>query len=193
MKFNIGDTVRVVEAPLDLSEFIGKIGKVEKLFTELNPPIAYVLFEEDETVARSVGFKVPLAHLEKIEIQEETVTEISEGARKISRDEFRAAIETVTHPSNIFTENSGGMSAFVRGVTTMIVGDAVETAIFKDADGVVMTEDEFVSELWSACNPVALSEGVKKGMSASKCITVAITALIGLEDVVEILFGGSNG
>jgi hypothetical protein len=189
MKINVDDKVKIVKAEGVLVRYEDKIGKVDRIYYETTPPIAIVKFEGEECIFT----KVPLENLVKVEIEAQVETaEIREGAKKISRDEFRAAIESVIRPENILTENSDGMSAFVRGVTTMIVGDAVETAIFKDADGVVMTEDEFISELWSACNPVALSESVKKGVSASKCITVAITALIGLDEVVGILFGGSD-
>lgn len=190
MRINVDDKVKIVNVEGVLARYEDKIGKVDRIFYETIPPIAIVQFDGEDCIFT----KVPLVNLVKVEIeaQVETASEIPEGAKKISRAEFRAALERVTHPNNIFTERSGGMSAFVRGVTTMIVGEAVETAIFKDADGVVMTEDEFVSELWSACNPVAISESVKKGMPASNCIHVALTALIGLEDVVEILFGGSD-
>lgn len=182
------DLVKIVNPEGNLADLAEEIGKVERVYATLDCPIAVVTFE-DGYYARAITVKVPLDNLEKVEI----APEIPEGAKQISRAEFKAALEKVTHPDNIFSERSGGgMSALVRGMTIMIVGNKVENAIFKDQDGVVMTEDEFISELWTACNPVTLSEGIDKGMSANRCFTVAIGAIIGLEEIVEILFGGSD-
>lgn len=189
MRINTNDKVMIVNPEGVLARFEGKTGTVERIYPELIPPIAIVKFEEDETVRFDVSVKVPVENLAKVELE----TEIREGAKMISRDEFKKAIEKVAHLDNIFTgEFSDPMSSFIKGITTMVVGDFVRDAIFKDKDVVYMTEDELVSEIWSACNPVTLSENVKKGMPASKCMHVSITAMIGLETVVEILFGRSN-
>ena len=85
------------------------------------------------------------------------------------------------------------MSDFLRSITTMIVGKKVAEKIFEDRDVIVMTEDELISALWSACDPVSVSENIDKKMSPRKCITIAMTAMISFEEIVGTLFGADNG
>ena len=191
MKINIGDTVRVVEAPSDLSAFIGKTGKVERLYAELNPPIAYVVFEEDELIARSMGFKVPLSHLEKVEIEADP--EIPEGAKQITKADFDKALAEITAPDRAFSDTGlDPMAALTKVLTTKIVFRNAGEEIFRDREVVTMREDEFVSIFWRACDPVVVSESVDKKMSVRKCIGIALTAMIDLDEIVGILFGGSE-
>lgn len=170
--------------------FEGRTGKVVKIHDFAG--IAVVSFDDNGDLG-----KVEIAHLVEIQPQESRIVdvkiEIPEGAKKISRADFEAALAEITSPEKMLKSDSNPMGTIVQLMTAKIIGDSVRDKLFKDLDVVVMTEEEFISALWTACDPVTISESVKKGLLARSCIHVAITAMIGLEEIVGILFGDEVG
>lgn len=169
----------------------GKTGKVVKIHEYAD--LAIVSFDDNGDLG-----KVSLSALVEVQPQESRIVdvkiEIPEGAKKISRVDFEAALKRVTSPDRVLGDNSRDpMGGFMRSITTMIVGKKVTDKIFEDQDVVVMTEDEFISALWGACDPVTVSDDVDKKLSSRKCITVAMTAIISFEEIVESFFGAENG
>lgn len=188
MRVNVGDKVRVDASMGYLSNVMGVTGEVIQIY-EFLVPMAVVKFENGVTA------KVEVSNLRKVEAQEnaEPKSEIPEGAKQITKADFEAALKRVTSPDHVLGDNSRDpMGGLMRSITTMIVGKKVTDKIFENQNAVVMTEDEFISALWEACNPNSVAEAVEKKMSVRKCITVAMTAIISFEEIVEILFGGSN-
>lgn len=180
MSIRENSTVKVIGGMYD-----GKTGKVVNVYPTLD--VAIVSFDDNGDVG-----KILLSALVEVRPQEnrETKSEIPEGAKKISRADFEEALKRVTSPDHVFGNKSRNSTGdFMRCITTMLVGKEVTEKIFKDQDVVVMTENEFISAIWSACDPVSVSENVNKKMSSRKCITVAMTAIISFEEIVAIIFG----
>lgn len=193
MSIKENDRVRVIKAEGELSPLIGASGTVKRIYELGTGDIAAVQIIPDETIAREIFVKLPVENLEKVGPQENRETEIPEGAKQIFKADFEAALKRVTSPDHAFGDKSRDpMAGFLASITTMIVGKEVTEKIFEDQDVIVMTEDELISALWSACNPVSVYESVDKKMSPRKCITVAMTAMISFEEIVGIIFGGSN-
>lgn len=165
----------------------GRSGKVISTFPYMS--LAIVSFDENGDVG-----KVSFSDLVEVKSPiEEKAPEIPEGAIQISRDDFREAVKNVTHPDNIFTEKvNNPMSNFLRGVATMLVYEKVGDKMFQDKNVVTMTRDEFIAAFWSICNPVFAAETVDNKLSVTKSVSIATTALVGLTDFVDILFGPEN-
>lgn len=169
----------------------GRVGKVCSIFPEIDT--AVVSFDDNGDVG-----KVSLSALVEIQSQESKIVgvkvEIPEGAKKISRADFDAAVEKITSPEKMMDFASNPMVGLIKILTAKIVDDSVRDKIFKDQDVVVMTEDEVILALWDACNPIAVNEMTTGGKTSNrKAVKVAITALISLEEIVDILFGAENG
>lgn len=118
--------------------------------------------------------------------------EIPEGAKKISRDDFDAALAEITSPEKMLASSSDPLTALTRLMTAEIVGRSVRDKIIED-QVVVITKEGFISALWSACTPVEVAKTLDNKVSGDKAVKVAITALITLEPIVGILFGAENG
>lgn len=191
MSINVSDRVRVIRAEGEQAPLIGAIGKVERIYSLATGDIAIVQILPDEMIAREIFVKLPVEYLEKVGSQTQE-TEIPEGAKKISEADFEAALEELTDPGKMLSGRSNAMVGFTRLLTAKLVGDGVKAKIFKDQDIVVMTEEEFSAVLWDACNPVAVDEITGNKMGAAKTLKIAITAIITLEEIVGILFGGSE-
>lgn len=190
MKINVNDKVLIASADPVFNSYNSKIGVVKRIYTEVNPPIAYVEIEEDPAIASTVGFKVPLADLVAIEPK----SDIPEGAREITKDDFDEALKSVTNPAAAFADTKlDPMGNLFKIMTAKIVGDNAKNEIFRDHDSVVMIEDQFVVALWNACDPVTVAEQTGKKMSARKCMDVALAAFVSLRDIVSILFGSEDG
>lgn len=169
----------------------GKTGKVVKIHDYAE--IAVVSFDDNGDLG-----KVLLSELVEVQPQESRIvdikSEIPEGAKKISRADFDAAVEKLTCPEKMMDFAANPMVGFTKILTAKIVGDSVRDKIFEGEDVVVMTEDQLILALWDACNPIAVNEVTTGGKTSNrKAVKVAITALISLEEIVEILFGAENG
>lgn len=169
----------------------GRVGKVVNTYPEID--FAVVSFEDNGDVG-----KVSLSSIVEVQPQADRIVdvkiEIPEGAKKISRADFEAELKRVTSPTHGLNDNSrDAMSNFLRSITTMLIGKKVTEKIFEDQDVIVVTEDGLISAIWSVCDPVSVCEMVDGKMSPRKCITVAMTAMIGFEEIVGILFGAENG
>ena len=185
MKFNVNDKVLIASDDLHISSFKCKVATVKKIYTEVNPPVAFVEVEDPAT-GDTVGFKVALADLVAIEYK-------PEGAREITKSDFDAALDDVTRPDKMLSNVK--VDPYKRFLATMVaikVGCKAEREIFSDSDSVVMTEDQFVDALWNVCSPTALVEKVDGKMSAYACMDVAFAAIAILKDIVPILFGESK-
>lgn len=165
--------------------FDGKVGTVKSVYNSLG--MAVVKF--DEGVA-----KVPLSCLVKIKSQEnaEPKTEIPEGAKKISRADFEVAlIDSSQYMAS--RVSSHPLTAVIGSSIGTIVGANIADKIFKDQDVVVMTEDQFVAELWVNCNPKAVGEMIGNLMNLGNNMDVAIAAIMNLRKIPGILFEADNG
>lgn len=169
----------------------GKTGKINSVHPEAG--VAIVSFDDNGDVG-----KVELAHLIEIQDQPEEkapeIPEIPEGAKQISRADFDKAIDDLVSPARILF--SGGNPHAVVGKLGAILASrrTVADKIFNGATAVTMTEDEFISALWIACDPRNMIPGDKSCLSARRMTKLAVATVIGLEEVVEILFGSpENG
>lgn len=167
--------------------YAGMSGKVVKVYSGLN--IALVSFDDVDVVG-----KVSLSSLDVVKPQEiavEPKPEIPEGAKRISKVDFEAAIVQVVRPDKVMID-SDPMCSLSRLIAAKIVADSVRDQIFKDKDAVGMTEDEFIGALWNACNPVAVAKTTGNQMVARRAAHVGVSAYLTLEEIVEILYAGDN-
>lgn len=166
----------------------GKTGKINSVHPEAG--VAIVSFEENGDVG-----KVNLSDLIEIQAQpEEKAPEIPEGAKQISRADFDKAIDDLVSPARILFSGGNPHTVVAKLSAIMASRRIVGDKIFDGATSVVMTEDEFVSALWIACDPRNMIPGDKSCVSAHRLTKLAVAMVIGLEEVVEILFGSpENG
>lgn len=173
MSIKENDRARVVGDIFD-----GKVGTVKSVYNSLG--VAIVTF--DEGIA-----KVPLSCLVK---EKEPESEIPEGAKRITKAEFMAALQKITSPEAIFSGKSvDPIHALTDGLSAIIFGHKVASIIFEDKDVAVLTEDDLVGALWDACDPAVMSEEVNRKQSAFNCLLMSVSAVIVLRDLVTILFG----
>lgn len=189
MSIKVNDKVRVDTSMGYLSNVMGLTGTVIQVYDFL-VPMAIVKFENGITA------KVEVSNLIKVEAQENqeaklVTPEIPEGAKRITKSDFEAALMAVANPVGGMSERNP-MAVFVGSMTAMIVGKNVAAKIFKDQDSVVMTEDQFTAALWDGCNPENVSESVGEKIPVSKCMRVSITAIISLENIVGVLFSDNS-
>ena len=173
----------------------GKTGRLIRVYKEVD--VGVVDFDDGE-----IG-KVNLSSLTETEPETEPeitrrareIQEIEEslsGGRKISKADFDAALAKITNPTVLFSApDADPIRVLVEGMTAKVVGVHVGMRLFEDGDVVVISEDRFISLLWDVCNPANISETIGKKMDNRKCIAVALAAMITLEDLVPVLFGGS--
>ena len=189
MSIKENDRVQVIKADGELSPLVGAIGEVIRVYELGAGNIAAVRIIPDETIAREIVVKLPVENLEKVKAQTQE-TEIPEGAKQISKEDFEAALAEITSPEKMLGSNS--VVSFTKLLTAKIVGDNVKNELFKDQDVIVVTEEEFIVALWNACNPLSVDGTTGNKMGARKTVKISITAIISLEEIVDILFGGSN-
>jgi hypothetical protein len=160
-------------------------GKVVRIYG--NVGVALVQLENGDLV------KVFLSELVEIRPQEaEPKTEIPEGAKKISRADFDAAL-IESHQYMMERTFRNPMSGIIGGLTGTIVGADIADKIFKDQDVVVMTEDQFIAVLWAGCSPEAVNKSVGGKMYTRQAMDVSIAAIMNLRKIPSILFGAENG
>lgn len=166
----------------------GKTGKINRTYPESG--VAIVSFDENGDVG-----KVNLSDLIEIEAQpEEKAPEIPEGAKQISRVDFDKAVDDLVSPERIIFSGGNAHATVAKLGAILASRRIVGDKIFNGATSVVMTEDEFVSALWIACDPRNMISGDKSCLSAHRMTKLAVATVIGLEEVVEILFGSpENG
>lgn len=174
-------TVKVINGP-----YVDKIGKLSRVYPEID--MAIVSFEDGE-----VG-KVALSSLvETLSKEERDAIEIPEGGRKITKADFDAALAELTNPVKLFSDpDVDPTRLLVVSATAKIVGVRVGEELFKDSDVVAITEDRFISLLWAVCDPVKVSEATRNKMIVRNCMPVSLAAMMTLNDIVPILFGGSE-
>lgn len=185
MAIRVNTPVKVIDG-----HYADKTGKVIDIFETIGTAI--VSFDDNGDVG-----KVSLSALIEIAPQDSKIVdvkiEIPEGAKKISRADFDAALAELTSPEKMLSGTSDGLVGFTKVLTAKIVGDGVRDKIFEDQDVVIMTGDDFAVALWDACNPINVSKKTGDKMGARKTVRVAITAIIVLEEIVDILFGAEDG
>lgn len=193
MRINETDTVMIIAEVGFLSEFKGQKGVVSRVYpVSRDEGVAVVNMDSGETL------KVRFDDLVKITVvetkpAEPVEPEIPEGAKRILKDDVKAFIVSLVDPSKlIFSEGGSGVRDLIRMLTVRIVCDMVVEKIFTDQDAVVMTEEEFISALWNACNPIAMSESIDKKMSPRRCREVALTSFMKLSEIVPTIFGESE-
>lgn len=169
----------------------GRVGKVCNVYPEID--LAVVSFEDNGDIG-----KVSLSYLVEVQPQAEQIVdvkiEIPEGAKKISRADFDAALAEITDPDKMFKSGHDALGVIIRGLIAKVVGDSVREKIFEDQEVVVITAETFTVALWDACNPVAVNKATTGGKTSDrKALKVAITAIITLEEMVDILFGEERG
>ena len=148
--------------------------------------MAVVKFENGVTA------KVEVSNLRKVEAQEnaEPKAEIPEGAKRITKVEFMAALQKITSPEAIFSGKSvDPIHALTDGLSAILFGHKAASIIFEDKDVAILTEDDLVGALWDACDPAVMSEETGRKQSAFDCLLTSVTAVIVLRDLVTILFG----
>lgn len=164
----------------------GKTGKVVNVHSDLD--IAIVAIEEVDRLV-----KIPVAALVEVQPQEKEVeTEILEGAKKISRADYDAALIETTI-AGIGGRFKNPMTGITGAMSAAVVGEFIGLKIFKDSDVVVMTEDQLILDLWEGCNPRRVNEIVDNDMSLSQAMSVSIAAFMTLRKIPGILFGAENG
>lgn len=159
----------------------GRAGKVVHTYPSLD--VAIVSFDDNGDVG-----KVTLSALLEVRPQKQAVEpEIPEGAKKISRADYDAALIEVTTKSLDKTCNIMGV------MTGAIIGEFIGSEIFKESDVVVITEDQFIGAMWAGCSPEAVNKTVGNEMPIGKALGVGIAAIMSLRALPKILFGSDNG
>lgn len=175
MAIHENDTVKVLEGC-----FAGKIGKVISIYPIIG--VAVVALDSGDVC------KVALSSLAEIQEPKKPVEpEIPEGAKQISKADFKAAImEGMLKVMQISGSSLGAM-------TGVVIGDSILSAIFKESDVVVITKDQLIRAMWAGCSPEAARKIVNDKMPIGKLWEVSIMAVVTLRNIPEILFGGENG
>ena len=174
------DRVKVVACENYLELFRNCTGKVTRIFETLSVPIAIVELEDDA----GTTIKVHVTDLVKVEVKSQE-SEIPEGAKLITKEAFdRAVMEA--------TLNAKSPSRILGSLSATIVGHNIGEKIFESEDAVYMTKDQFIATLWDGCSPKNVGESIDNQMSGEKCLHISITAMIGLEQTIEIFFGESD-
>lgn len=188
MSIKVNDKVRIVDNEC-FSLYNGAVGEVLQVY-DVNPPVAYVVLDDNRA-----GFKIPVSSLVKIEprevVEDNKSLEIPTGAKQITKVDFGKALSEITSPERLLKSN-GGTADFTKLITAKIIGDKIKDIIFKDSDAVIMTEEEFILALWNACNPVLTNKIVADKMRVRDCVSVSVAGVIGLRDIIDILFGESE-
>ena len=182
MNIKVNDRVKVVSGSMD-----GCTGKVIRIH-DFIVPVAIVEFD-------GCTAKIQVKDLEKVEPQEnqEAKNGIPEGAKRITKDEYRDALQKITSPEAIFSGGSADPThALIEGLSAIVFGRKVEKILFKDKDAVILTEDDLVGVLWNACDPVAMVKEVNLKQSALGALLMSVSSVIVLRDLVTILFGVSE-
>lgn len=189
MSIHVTDRVKVVHADGELSCLIGAIGKVDRIHELATGRIAIVkIIPDDVNCYREIVVKFPVENLEKVEPE----IEIPEGAKLISKEDFEGALKKITNPETVFANADDPTHALFEGLATTLFGCKLMTILFNESDTVILTEDDFVRSLWDACNPAIGRNGVIPSVRAYDGLLMAVTSIIHLRHIVEILFGGSH-
>jgi hypothetical protein len=188
MKINVNDKVLISSNDEVIGAYNGEVATVKRIYPDVTPPIAYVEIEAD-LVARTLGLKVPIADL--VLIREEPKSEIPGGAREITKEDFDAALKTVTlptnHPAGIIKSNP--MASFLGGMVGAIAGEEIKSEIFGDHDVVVITEEQLIEKIWNGCSPIKISEAFGGKKSAKESVLMSLSAMMTLQNVPGVLFG----
>lgn len=185
MRINETDTVMIIAEVGFLSEFKGQKGVVSRVYpVSQDEGVAVVNMDSGETL------KVKLDDLVKITVgetkpAEPVEPEIPEGAKKIFKADFKSFIGEIVGKADGFRD-------MVRSLAIGLAGGKICEKIFADQDAVVMTEEEFISALWDASNPVFVSETVGGKMSARETSAISLAAFSELRDFIPIVFGESE-
>lgn len=196
MNIKINDKVMIVNAEGVLERFNGKVGRVDRIYYEVTPPVAMVVFEYEPGIAFNEMVKVSVDNLAKVEPQEnqEVESDIPEGAREISKDDFDAALKTVTdpknHPAGIIESNP--MASLMGSMVGVIVGKTIESDIFGDQDVITITEEELLATIWDGCNPVKMEKILNGKKPAKECAYMSLSAMMTLQNIPGVLFGESE-
>ena len=175
------DRVKVVACENYLELFRNCTGKVTRIFETLAVPIAIVELENEN----GATIKVRVTDLVKIEVKSQETENVPEGAKLITKEAFdRAVMEA--------TLNAKSPSRILGSLSATIVGHNIGNKIFESKDAVYMTKDQFIATLWDGCSPMNVGESIDNQMSGEKCLHISITAMIGLEQTIDILFGESD-
>ncbi len=190
MKINVNDKVLIASDDALFAPCKGKVATVKRIYTEVNPPIAFVEIEEDPAVANTVGLKVPLADL--VLIPAEPKSEIPEGAREITKADFDAAVDAVTDPNNLPEGVAPSTTRIITLLGNKILGEDVRKDIFKDRDSVIMTEEEFTAALWNGCRPEVVANAAGNKTAWRGYAHASIGLMLSFEDMIPIFFGESE-
>jgi hypothetical protein len=164
----------------------GRTGKVIRVHDLLS--VAIVSFDDNGDLG-----KTHFSELVEIKPQKQAVEpEIPEGAKKISRADFEVAL-IGSNQYMASRVSSHPLTAVIGSSIGTIVGANITDKIFKDQDVVVMTEDQFVAELWVNCNPKAVGEMIGNIMNLGNNMDVSIAAIMNLRKIPVILFGAEVG
>lgn len=141
MRINVGDKVRVDASMGYLHSVMGETGEVVQVYDFL-VPMAVVKFENGVTA------KVEVSNLRKVEAQEnaEPKSEIPEGAKRITKDEFMDAISQVTKPDKI-VKKVGADKGMLVGIAALVSGIKLAEKLFKDTEVIVITKDQLIHEI----------------------------------------------
>ena len=178
MNIKVNDLVKVV-ANRYYPGTVGSIGKVIRIH-DFASPVAIVEFSKCTA-------KIPVEHLEKVEVK----SEIPEGAKQITREDFAAALNAITNPEAVISEESDDrFRDLLEGLAALAFGLKLSRTLFKDSDEVILTEDDFVSALWDACNP---ADEVKRtpNVSAFDGLRVALASVVRLRGLNSFNFPNS--
>ena len=140
------------------------------------------------TVALEDGRFVKASMSEIVEVLPQESNEIPEGAKRITPEIVKNAIAEVVSPERIFASDEESETKFLRGISTMIVGENFRKKLFNDEDVLILTEDQFIAEMWRLCSPASVAETVGGQMSDMACTSIALAACAILRDIVPIIF-----
>lgn len=189
MSINVNDEVKVVSNNGgDSAMMIGCTGKVIRLY-DLFTPIAIVKFNNGITA------KIPVNDLIKVDTQVNQENKIPEGAKRITKDEMRAALMTVTSPDHMVGSRGGKvdpMELISGGLACMLTGSRIIEELYEDKDEIVITEDQFIQALVKGTTVEKLSQDVGGRMDPIALMPIGLLCALVLKGMIPIIFGDGS-
>lgn len=186
---NIGDKVKVASG--NYSEAIkGKIGVIDRIHNFTFGDVAIVKLDDNVSAKVYTVDLIKIDEAQEAHKEQEYETEIPEGARVISEEDFLGAVFEVTKPEN----HSGGMdeknpmSNIIGGMVGVVVGAKIAKKVFKDQEAVTLTEDQLVKIIWDGCSPENMQGVIDNNMTVDVCMVTSLAAIMTLKNLGNILF-----
>lgn len=181
-----------------------KKGTIKNVYDDIETAI--VKFDDGQTC------KVPFSQIvvciepncqemPESDIQEtpEVKTEVQEGAKVITRDQFDEALGYLTSPEGMLdgipkdkADEVDSLSLMLKGMTIMIVGSEIAEKLYQDKEEIEITKDQLREVITDGTNLEAIAKSINNEMSVTKVLPIALLSMLVLLKLVKIFFDDSE-